>query len=378
MKTDMELREQLDGARVWAQREKKALVWGILAGDLADVLADDVPTACTDGRVIRWGREFLSQLTTEEVRYVLLHEVDHVVSTHLWLLPPNQRGNLAADRVVERHLRDIPGCTMPAGGIVCEAQLMDRTEAEIYDWLPDPPEGQGKGGSIGDFTEPVTDGDQGQSKAEAQAALRKQWERNTAAAVLAAQAAGCGVVPESIGRQLNRVLAAQIDWRAETADFLRNLRSSKNDWTRSHRRFACAPVIYPRRKPNEPGTVVCHRDTSGSISARQCAEQTALISSLAEEIGCPLIVLDGDTELHAEHHLAPGEECPLIAQGGGGTDHHHVFERVQSLQDEGHIIAGVVCLTDLDTVFPDPPELPVLWLTDKPRTAPFGRTVRVS
>ena len=43
---------------------------------------DAVPTACTDGRTIRWSGPFFSSLNSAQRHYVLMHEVFHVLLMH--------------------------------------------------------------------------------------------------------------------------------------------------------------------------------------------------------------------------------------------------------------------------------------------------------
>ena len=63
---------------------------------------ESVPTACTNGRVIRYNPGFMSSLKPEERRFVLMHELIHVLLRH----PSRCRGgnpflqNVAADMVV--------------------------------------------------------------------------------------------------------------------------------------------------------------------------------------------------------------------------------------------------------------------------------------
>jgi predicted metal-dependent peptidase len=71
------------------------------------------------------------------------------------------------------------------------------------------------------------------------------------------------------------------------------------------------------------------------------------------------------------------EQCPLTAQGGGGTDFRPVFDRAAQLISEGQSVAGVVYLTDLYGPMPDECDIPTLWLSTTSRVAKFGRTVPI-
>ena len=145
--------------------------------------------------------------------------------------------------------------------------------------------------------------------------------------------------------------------------------------------MATAPVIYPRRKRDQVGTIVVVRDTSGSIDNALCAEFSAQVTTLTSDLRCRTVVIDCDTRIHREITLEAGDECPAEAVGGGGTSFEPAFERVRELMDCGEEVAGVIYLTDLDGSFPDEasvPCVPVLWAAYNTNSvAPFGRTIRV-
>jgi predicted metal-dependent peptidase len=143
--------------------------------------------------------------------------------------------------------------------------------------------------------------------------------------------------------------------------------------------MATQPVIYPRRMRDRVGTIVVVRDTSGSIDRDLCSEFSGQVTNLCADLRCSAIVLDCDTRIHAEYRLDAGDECPLDARGGGGTDFAPAFDRVRELIDDGENIAGMIYLTDLDGSFPDEPaDYPVLWAAyNTTGSAPFGRTIHV-
>lgn len=358
---------KLDRARWWLLREHP--FYGQLTMGLADALTQE-KTASTNGTRIKWGREFLSGLTDEETRFVLAHETMHCAHGHLWRLPTDERGNQAGDYVINEILAPVKGMAMPHGGLRCPPEWAALSEEEICHRLPPPQDGRGEGqpgDGCGQFEEP-----DGEDKED----LQQQWEERIIQARVVAEAQK-GQTPDAMGRILERLAHQPIDWRKEMADFVRSVISTRNDWSRPARRHSWQSVIYPRRKPDQLGTIVFARDTSGSIDQDLCAEFSAHITAALADAGCAGIVLDCDVEIQDEIALAPGEECPLTAKGGGGTSHIPVFGRVAELTDSGEHIAGVVCLTDLETDFPVGPDVPTLWITKSRSIAPFGRTVRV-
>jgi len=387
----------LNRARWWALTSQP--FYGQLAMGLADIIDDGVPTACTDGKVIRWGRKFLSTLTDEETRFIVLHEALHCGHGHLWRLPPDQNGNAAADYVVNQILAGIDGIKMPKGGLVCPPEWVGLAEEEIYARLPPPKKddkgggkGQGEPNPCGDFSAPAEpDGKPGEKPGnkpgsgaeagteggadDAGSPLKEEWERRVIQAAQNASA-GRGSLPADMERLLERMREQPVDWRREMADFVREVISVRNDWSRSARRHAWQSVIYPRRRTDQMGLVILARDTSGSISAEQCAEFSAHITTALADAGCRGLVLDCDAAIQQEIWLDAGQECPLTAKGGGGTSHKPIWERAAELAEQGERIAGIVCLSDLATTFPDDDGgFATLWVSTSDAVAPFGRTV---
>jgi predicted metal-dependent peptidase len=388
---DRELTLKLDQARWWALREQP--FYGSLAMGLTDEFAD-VPTACTNGKVVKWNRDFLAKLSEEETRFVVLHETLHCAHGHLWRLPHDKAGNDAGDYVINRTLANVNGIRMPEGGLECPYDWNDFAEEEIYSRLCEPGQKPGDekpdeqpGNACGDFEAPAAGDQPGEGEgddadedgSQAGEPLKDEWERRVIQAQQVANAMGQGDLPGDLQRVLERVKHQPIDWRQEMSDFVRSVVSTRNDWSRPARRHACQDVIYPRKRADDLGLVIFARDTSGSIEPELCAAFSAHITSALADVGCRGLVLDCDSEIQAEYALEPGEECPLTAKGGGGTSHQPIFEKAAELVDGGERIAGIVCLTDLLTTFPDGDGgLQSLWLsTSSRRTAPFGRTVRI-
>jgi predicted metal-dependent peptidase len=316
-------------------------------------------------------------------------------------LPTDQRGNIAGDHEINLLLKGLAGVSMPDGGLA-DPQYRGMACEDILGALPeeqpqDQPQGdqgdQGDDGSgqskpgdgasdpCGTFTAPADPDGTGDPQAAAQASqdLRDAWETRVMQAAQAAQALGVGEIPGDMQRILDKVRHQAIDWRREMADFVRDAMSTRNDWSRSSRRHAWQPVIYPRRRVDEIGTVIFARDTSGSVDNRTAAEYSALITDCVSELGCAGVVIDCDMSIKAEYHINGFESCPLTAKGGGGTDFRPVFNRADEMVAAGEHVAGVVYLTDMQCGgrVPDSSDIPTLWLSTSDMVGSFGRTVRI-
>jgi predicted metal-dependent peptidase len=378
---------RIDRARWWALALSNQPFYGALAMSLPDVFDAGIGTAATDGKSIRWNTGWVDGLSDAELRFVLLHETLHCAHQHLWRLPADQRGNAAGDHEINLTLKQLSGVSMPADGLA-DPQYAGMSCEDILRALPDPdPEGEGDEGDQGDgkpdpcgsFTAPADDnGSDPAGQAAADQQLREAWESRVIQAAQAAQALGVGDLPGDMSRMLDRIRRQGVDWRREMADFVRDAASTRNDWSRAARRHAWQPVIYPRKRADDIGRVIFARDTSGSVDDRTAAEYSALITDCISETGCAGLVIDCDATIRAEYELDGFDQCPLTAQGGGGTDFRPVFNRAAELIAAGEHIAGVVYLTDMQC-WGDWPEseIPTLWLATTGTVAPFGRTVRI-
>jgi hypothetical protein len=334
----------------------------------------------------------------------------------MWRLPADQRGNVAGDHEINLTLQAIKDIKMPEGGLA-DPQYAGMACEDILGSLPEPEDGdgggedggedgdedgQGGGGSsspgdpesqsgagqpgkpdpCGSFGPPAADpsGDaQGDAAAEAQASqeLRDEWDGAVIQAAQSAQALGVGTIPGDLQRILDRIRHQSVDWRREMADFVKDAMSTRNDWSRSSRRHAWQPVIYPRKRSDELGKVIFVRDTSGSVNDQQLSAYSALITECIAETGCTGLLIDADSRIRQEYELSGFDPCPLTAKGGGGTDFRPVFDRADELVAMGDHVAGIVYITDLYGPAPATSEIPTLWLATTDQTGPFGRTVRI-
>jgi predicted metal-dependent peptidase len=402
----MSTQTRIDRARWWALTNQP--FYGSLAMRLPDKFDPSTDTAYTDGRVIAWNPTWVESLTDEQLRFALLHETLHCAHQHMWRLPADKRGNEAGDHEINLTLQGIQGISMPEGIAYCDAHYRGMACEEILGQLPEPEGGGGGGGDDGDdqngggasgpggqpgkpgegepgpgshFGPPAggEGGPQGdpQAKAEASQQLRDEWEGAVIQAAQAAQALGQGSVPGDLQRILDKIRHQSIDWRREMADFVKDAMSTRNDWSRSTRRHAWQPVIYPRKRSDELGKVIFVRDTSGSVNDAQLSAYSALITECISETGCTGLLIDADATIQAEYELSGFEPCPLTAKGGGGTDFRPVFDRADELVAMGDHVAGIVYITDLCGPAPATSEIPTLWLSTTSQDGPFGRTVRI-
>jgi predicted metal-dependent peptidase len=367
-----------------------------------------VPTMATDGRRIVYNPTFVDELKPAELEGVLAHEVLHCALAHhcrrgqrepeLW--------NQAADYAVNPILL-ASQIVLPAGVLVDPAfanlsaeeiyvRLMNRQNSEGTPDSTDEPSGAGAGasepgptasnsssdhepppmphpGAVGEVMDAVGDDGKTASQAERQ---RQEREWGIAAEQAIRSAKTCGHEPAGVERALAEERSGRIDWRSVLRDFISASRPADYSWTPPNRRHVGRGLYLPSVVRSGVGEIVIAVDTSGSIGTDELNQFAAEITAIAEEVQPDCIhVVYCDASVDSVQEFAPPESVVLSPKGGGGTDFRPPFEWVEQ---QRLAPACLIYLTDLCCrSYPEPPEYPVLWVTDSRRTAAFGETLRI-
>lgn len=106
------------------------------------LISEDVITACTDGKLIIFGRAFLEKLTHEETQFILLHEVLHIILGHVYRGRDldHLRFNVACDIVINDIIKFYNyshGNLRPQFGDEYGIRSFSMTAEEVYEQLPD-------------------------------------------------------------------------------------------------------------------------------------------------------------------------------------------------------------------------------------------------
>jgi predicted metal-dependent peptidase len=183
---------------------------------------EDVPTACTNGRDERYGRDFIKRLDDKELAFVVLHEVLHKAYRHLFTWrklweQDAQVCNMACDYVINLQLVDMDKeqtlLAMPmhegkAIGLVDE-RFRGMNAKQVFDILKEEePEG-GYGG--GGFDEHDWEGAKELSE-EDKKALAKEVDQAIRQGLIAhSKIAGKG--GGGMSRELDELTDPKIEWR---------------------------------------------------------------------------------------------------------------------------------------------------------------------
>ncbi|WP_149112013.1 vWA domain-containing protein [Limnoglobus roseus] len=380
-------------AKLILGRDAKSAFFATLALRLTSEVDWACGTMATDGRVLAYDPRFVTGLSPDELVGVLAHEVMHNALAH-----PFRRGardparwNEACDLAVNPLLL-AAGFVLPASRFVpgegtYAALPAGKSADEYYARLAEPPATGGPGGAgaespRGDGGGPDPGGCGGVTEpAAGSPAAREQTAAAWQVAVVQAEqvAKGRGELPAGIARTVEAVRRPPVDWRAVLRAFVSATACNDYAWARPNRRFLWQGLYLPGLRSEELGDVVIAVDTSGSVGPTELAVFAGAVDDVLSAFDCVATVLYHDTEVQGVQTWRSGDGPLVLAPvGGGGTAHACVFDW---LDRAGVSPACVVCLTDLETRFPDrPPGVPVLWAVvgDNTSPPPFGTSVRVT
>jgi len=335
------------------------------------------PTACTDGKRIRYNPEFIEGLSLDETKGLICHEVMHCSNQHHTRRDSREmrKWNEACDYAINEL---IVGCglALPRGGLIDTVQYHDMSAEQVYSRLPDSDQGDGKGddpggcGGVEDAT-----ADDGSSPSESDVSQSAQdWK--IAVAQAAQQAKAMGSLPASLDRLVKDLLEPVLNWKELLRRFVDSNASNDYAWFPPNRRYLHMGVILPSLRSQELKNVTLVMDTSGSITPDDLKAFGAEVRALVEDYGASSTVIYCDDHVNNVERFEAGDAVELNPSGGGGTDFRPPFEHVDQ---SGESPACLIYQTDGEcNRFPPAPAFPVLWVLTRKNVnfvPPFGETI---
>lgn len=362
---------------------------------LVIVVDSRVPTACTDGVTVFVNAHFAAQCSTALRRFVLGHELYHVLLGHFMRQYGRDRlcWNLAVDAEANYRLM-LDGLSMPSDAVFYPAQA-GRNAETIYQWLlkhPRPemdvpfdlhgdelfaPATMDGGNNVlvvdPDFAPLPVDTDMARQ-------ITQHWQEIV---MQETQQTSPGSIPAGMNLIVSNIAKSQVDWRTALQDFFLHRSGSQLTWNRVNRRYLAQGLYLPGRQ-GKALSIMLAIDTSGSTQRQLpmfITELQALLVS-AEYVEIYLIECDADIQqervinhLQELQYIGSVEGHGLTLRGGGGTDFRPVFERANDVMPE--------CLLFFTDGFGHTreiePNFPVLWvITENGKVpAPWGQAVRL-
>jgi len=351
-----------------------ALAGVLMIGD--KTVHDDIPTACTNGRDVMFGRAFVDSLTDAELRGLILHEEEgHKLYRHLttwrWMYEKDPEvANIACDYVINIKLYDDNAhdgfAKLPECGLLDE-KYRGMDEAQVFNLLyeekdrsdPSDPDGDGD-----DDGEP-SDGDGGtgipmdshdwEGAKEMSQDEQDQLERDVDEAIRQG-AMAAGKMSGGEARGFDDLLKPQVDWREVLREFIQNT-CAGNDYAtyaRPNRRLMSQGIIMPSGVSEQVGELIDAIDTSGSIGQGELnafmSEVKAICDTVKPEKLRQLywgssVVRDESYEMHELDDMLKTTK-PV---GGGGTDvncvteymtEHSIKPQAVIVLTDGHLYNG--------------------------------------
>ena len=366
--------------------------YGLLIMHMKFRIDETVPTACTDGRNIIFGVEFLEELSDSELDFVMMHEVMHVVLQHCIRGKDldGERYNIACDIVVNSNIllendMKLSSITLKKYGVSMHLAPNGKegytyTAEEVYKMLPRRrnPAGEPEIWDNHSTWGGINDDD----------SIRDEWVKrfeDACEAISIREKSGSGGnLPFFAKRLLEELRKPQINWRQILNDFIQE-EITDYSFSPPDRRFDESPFFLPDfgGKEDLVEDILFMVDTSGSMT-------DAMITAAYSEIKGAIDQFDGklrgwlgffDQVVVEPKPFENEEEFKVIRPaGGGGTNFHVIFKYVQErMRDK--LPASIIILTDGYANFPKESQamgIPVLWLLNNDEvTPPWGKIARI-
>lgn len=348
---------------------------GTIALGMPHTYQEGVGTACTNGKRVLYDPKFVSDLTDEELKFLVAHECMHPMLEHNFRRQSRdpKKWNMAADYVINQLLVDEGIGKFIEGGCLNKA-LYDAGQGvseQIYTLLPDQ-DGDGGGDGIGGAGQDLEDGE---GTAQDQAQEAAEWKVKVAQAAQAAKM--MGKLSAGMARLVDSILNPTVDWRDVLQKFVVKHKTDERSFSRPNRRFMSQGLYMPSRSGERMGPIAFLVDCSGSVDDAQLAQMAAEVRTVHEDLRPEkLHVVYFDAEVTHYDCFLPDDTVSISFHGGGGTDVRTAFDYLDA---EGHAdgLACTIVLTDGYTPYPEGCSTPVIWAMTTDMNAPFGEYCRV-
>ena len=367
--------------------------YGLLLMHMRFGLDEACDTAYTDGYRINFSPVFLESLSNDEVDFVLMHEILHVVLKHCF------RGrkvdpylfNIACDIVVNSNIlysknMNLKYITLEKYGESMHLAPNGKegylyTAEEVYNMLIKDSLSKNRGKSVkGESFDDHSHWEEADDDFTID-----EWEKRVidAAESSAKRDTSVGNIPLGVQRYISSLKNATIDWRMLLNDFI-SLEVGDYSFTPPDRRID-GPFFMPDfnemvEKEDDPKEILFMIDTSGSVNSNQITQAYSEIKGALEQFTSLTGYLGFfDYVVYEPKEFSSIEDIlEIIPKGGGGTNFFAVFEYVNNLENKPK---AIIILTDGYARFPKESvrnEIPVIWVMNNDKvTPPWGEVARM-
>lgn len=360
--------------------------------------------------------DFLQEKSVDELKAVALHEALHVALAHperrgnrhplIWNIAVDDRVNRLAQQIIDEASIDMMDPTPDNGFVVLDdmpadvsAEVVYRELMEEFDPPPQPPqpppgddeEGDDDGDSPGspcpvpeelEGEEPVDTlesgdgpsqdiGDTNQSKDQDEQDAQKTLEETRRALE---DARDRGEISGDLVDQFN-LGEPKISWKDLLVQLMSAVHDARDDY--SYRQVDPSYRLMGYQAPtlNSPTCrVAIGLDTSGSIAREELEQFLGEAWSIIQS-GAKATIIPHTADVYEDgvETIKPGEPTPELKEyPSGGTSFQPVFDYFHEHNIEAD---AFVFFTDGYGDDPDPPGVPVLWVTTGTEPADFGTVI---
>lgn len=335
---------------------------------------NDIPTACTDGIVIRFNKAYAESIGPALLMSLYIHELFHIIKRHFARMGNRniRLWNIATDYLINWEIKHMLNLPIGNDWLYNEAYSPKTyTSEKLYEELLKKEKedrqiirpGQMIVGEV--------------EKPENPQEVEQVVIRQTAAAYQQAKAAGKAHIPDWLAKEIEDILRPKINPKSILRNILtKKIRRRNYTWARPNKRYQ--EIYMPRTKKERMFNIVVAVDTSGSIDYDQLREWCGIVEQLYKaenQIETTLIYCDA-----AIQKIDTFKRPPINVQKiqGGGTAYAPVFRWVRENKPDADAIIyfGDMATWDWKSVEEAKPSCPTIWVTKtKKHNAPFGKTI---
>lgn len=342
-------------------------------------IRDDVPTAQTNGKWVRFGRKFCEPLPDEQLYGLVLHESCHVILMHSWRRGDRNPAlwNVANDGIINHYVLSRKE-QLPPGGVNIKWITEAMSSEDVYDRLKkEQQEQQQNGGGQGgkpeaggfDGTGDLVDAPDEATAVDIEATI----------ATAAEMARACGQGSSLIDRVLGAKKPSQVRWQDVVRSMLTSAAAADFTYRRFSRRHISSGLYLPSLYSEALGGLAIGFDTSGSMSKDDCDQIAAEVQTIVDDLSPEFVeVAYCDSSVTRVEFFSRDDTLELKPKGGGGTRFEPVFEHFAKSERS---YCGMIFFTDMEGNLEEctQPEYPVVWANIGRRQyePPFGVAVPV-
>jgi predicted metal-dependent peptidase len=355
-----EAEKALTKAKIALLNNKQAIFYSHISLSIPHSFDSSIPTACTNGKWIKYNPDFFTSLKLNEQVFLILHEVLHIAYLHMERAKKFDKNkfNRACDYVINQQLINA-GFSMPADGLY-DPKYADMSAEQVYKLLDDsetdpkyldlvPSEGSSE-----ELTEHVRDI---LIKAATQARMEGQ----------------AGSIPKDLAIYLDSLLNPKLPWNRLLAKYMQASVREDYSYRKPNRRYL--PKFYvPTLHSEGLDHIAVAVDTSGSITNKDFQQFISEVNKIITKLKpSKLTLIQFDTCIKSIDVIKTSRDLMSVKfKGRGGTCVNEVINWITSNKP---IIT--VMLTDGEFYSRATTKQQVLWVihNNKDFNSAFGKIV---